>query len=99
MADAVPIACTLTSGDLAVQAADWRRVRAASGLGRQETADGLRLRFRADAGVEQELRRLVATENVCCSWAAWSVETAVDEVTVLISSSGDGVAAARALFA
>ncbi len=100
MTDArAPIACTLTSADLAVQAADWARLRAMSELGREHTPDGLRLRFRGDPGVERELVRLIAIENVCCAWATWSVEAAADEAVLVISSSGEGVAAAQALFA
>jgi hypothetical protein len=100
MTDPSPrIACTLTSDDLAIQAGAWRRLRDASQLGLDETGDGIRLRFRTDPGVEDELRRLVAIENVCCSWAAWSVQADADQAAVLvISSSGEGVEAARALF-
>lgn len=73
----VPVACTLTSADLAAQADRWERLIARAMIERTETADGLRLSFRLEPGVEEELRRLVAAENECCSWAAWTVETNV----------------------
>jgi hypothetical protein len=42
-----------------------------AGIDRAATADGVALTFRDDAGVERELRELVAVENQCCPWARW----------------------------
>jgi hypothetical protein len=61
------------------------------------TDTGLRVHFRADPGVEQELRELVAVENVCCSWADWRVETNGNEVVLELSSTGDGIAVAQGM--
>lgn len=92
------VACTLTTADLASQSARWERVRTASGIERVESADGIRLRFRADAGVTDELRALAAVENDCCSWATWTVTTPGTEVVVLATSTGDGITALHAMF-
>jgi hypothetical protein len=89
----LPIVCTLSSADLAAQADRWKRLIARAMTERTETADGLRLSFRPEPGVEEELRRLVAAESQCCSWAAWAVETNAGATVLDVRSSGPGVAA------
>ena len=60
----------------------------------------MRLRFRADAGVAEELDALAATERGCCAWATWTVTTAPATASSSTSgSSGDGIAALRSMFA
>ena len=93
------IACTLGANDLAAQRERWLRLIRASGTGRAETPDGLRLGFRADAGVAEELERLAAVERECCAWASWSVAAAGREVELAVTSTGAGVAALHAMFA
>lgn len=83
------IACTLTSADLAAQAARWR---ALTRVAREETPAGLRIEFAP--GSDAELQELVAVENECCSWAQWRVEGS----TLVVSSTGDGVAVLRSMF-
>jgi MerR family transcriptional regulator, copper efflux regulator len=90
------IACTLSRTALAFRRERWERLIAEAGLGRETTADSVRLRFRADAAAE--LRELAEAERSCCAWAAWSVEPADGEVVLRVSSAGDGVAALRAMF-
>jgi hypothetical protein len=86
------IACTLSGTDLAEQARRWR---ALPQLQRVETDDGLRVTFAREAGVEEELRALVAAENECCGWARWSVE---DGVVLVVTSTGHGVQTLHAMF-
>jgi hypothetical protein len=93
------IACTLTTSDLAAQRERWLRLIRASGSGSAHTPKGLRLGFRADAGVAEELEQLVAVERECCAWASWSVVVAGDRVELGITSTGDGVAALHSMFA
>jgi hypothetical protein len=98
-ADATPpVACTLGSSDLAAQAGRWERLIARAITDRTETADGLRLSFRPEPGVEEELRRLVAAENECCRWAAWSVDTNAGAPALDVRSTGPGVAALHGMF-
>jgi hypothetical protein len=94
-----PVACALTAVGLIAQVTRWRRLAAAAMTERIETATGLELRFRGQPGVEEELRRLVAVENECCPWAAWTVRTAADEVVLEVSSCGDGIAALHGMLA
>jgi hypothetical protein len=93
------IACTLSSSGLAAQARHWEQLIAQSMTEYAETADGLRLSFRPEPGVAEELRRLVAVENECCSWAEWTVETNAEATVLDIHSSArGGLAALRAMF-
>jgi hypothetical protein len=100
----VPVACTLGSADLAAQAAAWARLGDRAMIERTQTADGLRITFRPEAGAEEDLRRLVAVENECCAWATWTVRTDADTSTgtgrlVLdIRSTGDGVTTLHGMF-
>ena len=55
--------------------------------------------FRADAGVEHELRELVAIENQCCAWARWEVQAVGHgELVMRARASGDGVATLQSMF-
>jgi len=94
----VPVACTLTSAGLAAQASRWERLIARAMTERTETADGLRMSFRPEPGVEEELRRLVAVENDCCSWAAWAVETVAGAPVLDVRSTGPGIATLHGMF-
>ncbi|MGH3205911.1 MAG: hypothetical protein ACRDOA_00500 [Streptosporangiaceae bacterium] len=94
----VPVACTLTSPDLVAQAGRWERLMAGAMTGCTQTSGGLRMSFRSDPEVEEELRRLVATENGCCSWAAWTVETAAGALVLDVRSTGPGVATLHSMF-
>jgi len=87
------IACTLSPIALASRGERWRRLIARSGLGRDETPDGLRLRFRTDPGAAAELAALAAAERECCAWADWSVEPGDGEIALVVRSSGAGVTA------
>ena len=97
MADEV--ACTLTASDLAAQGAGWARLAELAMTGRELTDDGLRVSFRASAGVQDELRRLVAVENECCAWASWSVRADGGEVVLEVrAGAAEGVAVLHGMF-
>jgi hypothetical protein len=93
-----PVACTLSSSDLAAQAGRWERLIARAMTERTETADGLRLSFRPEPGVEEELRGLVAVEKECCAWAAWAVDTSAGAPVLDVRSTGPGVATLHGMF-
>ena len=92
------VACTLTRDDLGTQSERWTALRNAAGLARIETGDGLRLSFRAEPGVEVELRALAAVENECCAWASWDVSRDDGEVVLHARSTGEGVATLHSMF-
>jgi len=93
-----PVACALTPARLAEQADRWVRLAARAMTGRTKTADGLRLRFRPDPGVERELRALAALETACCPWATWTVEAGAAGLVLDARSAGDGAAALHGMF-
>ena len=95
---AAPVACTLTSEDLATQADRWHQLAARAMTGRTETADGLRISFRAEPGAEKELRNLVAVEVDCCRWANWAMETSRDQLILDVRSTGAGIATLHTMF-
>ena len=93
------VACTLTHHDLAAQAQRWRALGARAGIQGLAVDDGVRIKFRGDRGVEEELRSLVMVENDCCSWATWEVAREDGALAVSARSNGDGVAALHGMFA
>jgi hypothetical protein len=94
-----PVACALTPADLAAQRDRWERLADRAMTERAKVARGLRLAFRPDPGVEEELRALVAVENECCPWATWTVESNAGGVVLDVRSTGSGIAALHGMFA
>jgi hypothetical protein len=94
----MPVACSLTSADLATQAGRWQQLAARAMVERAETGTGLRISFRPEPGAEDELRQLVATENECCRWAQWSVDTTAGQLALVVRSSGAGIATLHGMF-
>ena len=93
-----PVACRLTRADLAAQASRWAQLIARALAERTATANGLRIAFRPEPGVEEELRRLVAVETECCPWAAWAVETNAEATVLDVRSTGPGIATLHGMF-
>jgi hypothetical protein len=77
-----PIVCDMTGApDTGPERlAEYHRLFTAALLGRQRTAEGIRFRFRADAGVEEWVRDLAAREKACCAFFAFEVTRQVGEV-------------------
>ncbi|HKC77584.1 MAG TPA: hypothetical protein VKB70_04270 [Gaiellaceae bacterium] len=84
--------------DLKTQRERWLALGENFGLGREETPEGLRLSFRSHPAIRQELDALVAVENECCGWAAWSVEQAGDTLVMDARSEGTGVTTLHGMF-
>jgi hypothetical protein len=93
-----PVACSLTTEGLADQAGRWARLAARALTGRALTADGLRLGFRPEPGIEEEVRALVAVETQCCPWATWTVQASATQLALDVRATGDGVAALHGMF-
>jgi len=92
------VECTLTNTDLKSQRERWLNLGTNFGRAREETQDGLRLLFTDHPAVERELEALVAVENECCRWAAWTVERADGSVVMMARSRGEGVATLHGMF-
>jgi hypothetical protein len=93
-----PVSCTLVHSDLKNQRERWVSLGLKFGRGSEETADGIRLLFADNPAVEKELQALVATENECCSWAAWAVEHDGGVLVMTARSKGEGIATLHAMF-
>ena len=98
MTESTPVACTLSSADLAAQRERWERLIARAMTERAETTDGLRLSFRPEPGTEDELRALVAVETECCSWATWTVKRDGRAVMLDVRSAAEGAAVLHHMF-
>jgi hypothetical protein len=79
-AAATPIVCDMTNApDTAEErTAEWGRLLTAY-TGRERT-DGVRLRLRADEGIEAWVRDLAARDKACCPFLDFTVTTAPGEV-------------------
>jgi hypothetical protein len=88
-----PVACSLTAEGLAEQAGRWARLAVRALTGRALTANGFRLGFRPEPGIEEELRALVAVETQCCPWATWTVQASATQLTLDVRATSDGVTA------
>jgi hypothetical protein len=92
------IACSLSAADLPERRARWTVLMERALAGRSDVANGLRLSFRGEPGVEEELRALAELERDCCGFAAFEVSASRGRVRLDVTSSGAGVAAVRGLF-
>ncbi len=97
-ADLEPVACTLSTADMAAQASRWEQLIARTMTGRTETTDGIRLRFRDDPGVQDELHQLVEVERQCCPWASWTVRDDTRELVLEVRSTQSGLATLHTMF-
>jgi|SRR5215207_186312 len=77
-----PIVCDMTSApDTGPERMmEYQRLFAQALVGRERTADGIRFRFRAGAGIEAWVRDLAAREKACCPFFDYSIATHGDEV-------------------
>jgi hypothetical protein len=96
----IPIACSLERDDLAQRQRRWAELAGRAIIDVARTGDGLRLRFRGEAGVEAELRELAALERDCCGFAEWMVAGDGDTWVMDISGAGqEAVAQVHEMFA
>ncbi len=91
-----PIACDMTSAPdtAAERMMEYRRLFTRALVGRERTAEGIRLRFRAGDGIEAWVRDLAAREKACCPFFNYHVDTKGEEVHWNASVIDDAVARA-----
>ena len=90
--------CSLTEDRLAERRGRWNALARRSLIDRAATESGVRLVFRKEQEVEEELRELIELEGSCCSFARFELESANGEAIVVISAPSASVAAVRKLF-
>jgi len=89
------IACSLDREGLAKRGKRWLELGARAAVEVAATDRGLRLAFRADEGVEDELRRLAKLERECCAFADWSLHVGGEEITLELAAEGEAVPVVR----
>jgi len=91
---ATPIVCDMTTApDTGPERMlEYQRLFAQALIGRERTADGIRFRLRADAGVEPWVRDLAAREKACCAFFDFRISTEGDEVRWDASVVDDDIA-------
>jgi hypothetical protein len=81
--------CTLPSSDLAERVTAWDVLAGRALVGASRSADSATFRFRQDAEVEEELRRLLDLERDCCSVLSWDLVEADGNLVLKITESGE----------
>jgi hypothetical protein len=93
------IACSLSQSDLAERQERWLGLVGRAAIEAVTTSDGLRLLFRAEPGVEAELRQLAELERDCCAFAEWSVGARGTELLLDVTAESEqGISAVQAMF-
>ena len=70
----IPIACSLDGQTQESRGDEWRRLLGPHLIKRAPIPGGVRLILRNVPGAADELDRLIALEQGCCSWINWTVE-------------------------
>ena len=93
----IPVVCDLTdaSDTPAERVAEYRELFAAHLVGRSFVDGVVRFRFRADDGVEEWVRDLVAREQRCCGF--FELNVSLDHAEVVVDASVGEDDAARAM--
>jgi len=80
----IPVACLLADGERQDRLSAWAMLIETTSRELTPTERGVRARFASAA--EPDLKRLVAGEQVCCSWAEWTVSPAVNEIVLTVTA-------------
>ena len=92
-----PLACTLTADEMRSRrgwVADLDRDR----VSRRLTTDGIVVRYRRRAGIESELRDLVAAESHCCAFLELGIRSAGEFVELEVSGASEARPIIEAMF-
>ncbi|HEX2084084.1 MAG TPA: hypothetical protein VHF89_00245 [Solirubrobacteraceae bacterium] len=81
----LPIACTLTPSAMTDRLEVIARLRDDALLGREATAEGMRVRLRDEPGVERRARELIAAEAQCCAFLSMSLGRVDGELVLEIA--------------
>jgi len=94
MANDVPIACSLGSGELQRRLAAITEVGASSLLSRAMHDDSHLLRFRRDPATRRQLEGIIAAEAECCAFLDLSLREDEGELVVSIAAAENARAVA-----
>jgi hypothetical protein len=93
MAEARPIACTLTASDLKDREGAWRKLMGSGLVAREQVPGGIRLQPAPGAAVA--LIELIDLERECCAWIDFEVG---ERSVVTLTAAGDGEAVLAGMF-
>ena len=80
-----PIACGLGGQDQRRQVAAWTRILDHA-TARQTTSHGVRMTFRADAGIAAQLADLMVREHACCPFFSFRLEADGGAVSLSVAA-------------
>jgi hypothetical protein len=85
MRQPIPIACSLSAGELADRRLEFAAA-AEHVVGREPTERGVRLRFRNPPGFQEELADLIRREKECCPFYDFRISTVDGEVLLEVDA-------------
>lgn len=85
----VALECTLDSAGQQTRQSEWAKV-VAHATARQPVADGVALRFPADAGLAGRLAELALAEQACCAFLAFTMSIAGDGLRLIVTAPEAG---------
>ena len=97
MREAIPIACSLSAQDQEGRAREFRSI-SAKVVGREATAEGVRLRFQDEPGFAEQLADLTRREKECCPFFDFRITTIDDEVVLDVDAPADAREIVERLF-
>ena len=86
--NALPIACTLSPGDLAARRDALLPGLVARARGRESLPRGARLRFDAEPGLIEEIAKVIAAEHVCCAFLQFDLRVEPGNGAILLDVTG-----------
>lgn len=98
MEDPQAAACTLSEPELRRRGRDWRTVIDEALVERAPVAGGVRLTFRPERAVVDDLVGLVHAERQCCGWASWTLTTTAEAAILDVTAEGEGGGVVRSWF-
>ncbi len=84
----LPIACTLSPEALKARRENLLDTLLGRATERTEIADGVRLRFAADARILGEIARTVDAERQCCRFLSFTIGVSPDEGPITLDLTG-----------
>jgi hypothetical protein len=99
MPEELPIACSLTAGDLPTRMAQMAELGRDSLVDARVDGPHAQLRFAAGEAVRERVERFVEAESRCCPFLRFQLEDPPDAVVLLINSPADAEGAIAELVA
>ena len=92
----IPVVCDLSGApDTPTERVDtYRRLFTDALVGREQTIDGIRFRFRNDPGIETRVREVATLEQQCCAFFSFTTTVTGSEVVLDVSTTDDETARA-----